>query len=50
MPETLHTCPTCKQARFTARGLKTHQGGKTCTRRAAQLQQAGNRNPQSSRQ
>ena len=49
MPETLHTCPTCKQSGFTGRGLKTHQGGKTCTRRAAQLQQPCTRNPQASR-
>lgn len=35
MPEFLNTCPICKQPGFTARGLKTHQGGKTCRRRAA---------------
>jgi hypothetical protein len=36
MSEPLYTCPICRQQGFTARGLKTHQGGKTCRRRAAQ--------------
>lgn len=35
MSETLHTCPDCGQPNFTASGLKTHQGGKTCQKRAA---------------
>ena len=36
MNETLHTCPDCGQENFTLSGLKTHQGGKTCLKRAAQ--------------
>jgi hypothetical protein len=35
MSESLHTCPDCGQPNFTASGLKTHQGGKTCKARAA---------------
>lgn len=35
MSETLHTCPDCGQTNFTAKGLKAHQGGKTCVKRAA---------------
>ena len=38
MPETLHTCPECGQSGFTAKGLKAHQNGKTCARRAASLE------------
>lgn len=34
MSKTLHTCPDCGQENFSARGLKTHQGGKTCKARA----------------
>lgn len=35
--ETLQTCPDCGQENFTARGLQSHQGGKTCkARRASQ--------------
>ena len=32
--ETLHTCPDCGQPGFTAKGLKSHQGNKTCKSRA----------------
>jgi hypothetical protein len=35
MSETLHTCPDCGQPNFSASGLKSHQGGKTCKARAA---------------
>jgi hypothetical protein len=35
MSETLHTCPDCGQPNFTAQGLKSHKGGKTCLKRAA---------------
>lgn len=36
----LHTCPDCGQPNFTERGLKAHQGGITCLKRAAKLQPA----------
>lgn len=36
MSETLHTCPDCHQGGFSERGLKAHQGGKTCQARAKQ--------------
>ena len=41
--ETLHTCPKCGQPGFTAKGLKAHQGNKTCKERAkeGQLVKAG---------
>lgn len=32
----LHTCPDCGQTGFSARGLKAHQGNKTCRARAAE--------------
>jgi hypothetical protein len=35
MSETLHTCTACGQAGFTARGLKAHEGNKTCKARAS---------------
>lgn len=38
MSEKYHTCPQCGQPGFTASGLKAHQGNKTCTRRAGQMQ------------
>ncbi|MES2598637.1 MAG: hypothetical protein V4662_25100 [Verrucomicrobiota bacterium] len=38
MAEKLLTCPDCGQKNFTASGLKTHRGGKTCQRRMQALE------------
>lgn len=38
--ETLHTCPQCGQAGFTAKGLTSHQGKKACKARALTLTKA----------
>ena len=38
--ETLHACPKCGQAGFTASGLRTHQKSQTCSRRAKEGQLA----------
>lgn len=38
MSAQLLTCPICQQPGFSARGLKSHEGNKTCKARAATLQ------------
>lgn len=38
--ETLHSCPQCGQAGFTASGLRTHQKSKTCKERSKALAKA----------